>query len=200
MLSVEQAEKELVAAEKLTPGAWASHSRVAAYAARTIAEACGLDGDRAYAFGLLHDIGRRDGSWGAAHVFDGYEYMTALGEDEIARICLTHSYPRFEGFDDYLYLLKCTEEQREFLRGYLAGIEYDDYDKLVQLCDAISLPNGVCIMEKRLMDVALRHGVHKYAVVRWRKFFEIKKYFDEKCGCNIYSLFPEIAKNSTADL
>ncbi len=199
MLTVAQAEKELAAAEILTPGLWAPHSRTAAYAARTIAERCGMDGDRAYVLGLLHDIGRRKGSWGVEHVFDGYEYMMSLGEPEIARICLTHSYPRFEGFDDYLNLLKCTDARREFLREYLAGTEYDDYDKLVQLCDGISLPNGVCIMEKRLMDVALRHGVHKYAVVRWREFFAIKKYFDEKCGCNIYSLFPEIAANSLVD-
>lgn len=200
MLNCIQAEKEIAEAEKLTPGLWAPHSRTAAYAARTIAEKCGLDGDRAYIFGLLHDIGRRKGSWGIEHVFDGYEYMMSKGEKEIARICLTHSYPRFEGFDDYLNLLKCTDFQREFLREYLSETPYDEYDKLIQLCDSISLPSGVCIMEKRLVDVALRHGVHKYAVLRWREFIKIKKHFDEKCGCNIYSLFPEVAKNSMENL
>lgn len=199
MFTVEQAEKELLCAEALTPGKWAAHSRTVAYAARTVAENCGMNGDKAYVFGLLHDIGRRKGSWGVEHVFDGYEYMTALGENEIARICLTHSYPRFEGFDDYLYLLKCTDAQREFLRAYLANTVYDDYDKLIQLCDSIALPNGVCIMEKRLVDVALRHGVHKYAVARWREFFAVKKHFDALVGRNIYSLFPKIAQNSLED-
>lgn len=200
MLSAEQADKEIALAESMTAGAWAEHSRTVARAARTIAEKCGMDGEKAYVFGLLHDIGRRKGSWDIRHVFDGYEYMIALGEPSIARICLTHSYPKFDGFDEYLGLLSCSDEQREFLRGYLADIEYDTYDELIQLCDSISLPVGVCIMEKRLVDVALRHGVHKYAVSRWRVFMEIKRKFDGMCGCNIYSLFPETVDNSLKDL
>ena len=52
-----------------------------------------MDEQRAYLFGLLHDIGRRAGVTGIRHIFDGYDYMTALGQPEVARICLTHSFP-----------------------------------------------------------------------------------------------------------
>lgn len=196
MLTVEQAERELEIASAMTSGLWVEHSRTAAHAARVIAERCGMDGNKAYVFGLLHDIGRRKGSWGVEHVFDGYEYMTNIGEPQIARICLTHSYPRFDGLSEYIEMLKCTPKQREFLNSYLANTEYDDYDSLIQLCDNISLPIGVCVMEKRFIDVALRHGVNSYTVARWREYIRIKNYFDEKCGCNIYTLFPDIVKNS----
>lgn len=73
---------------------------------------------------------------------------------------------------------------------------YEDYDKLIQLCDAISLPNGTCIMEKRLVDVALRHGLPEFTLVKWKAFMELKKYFDGKCGCNIYSFLPNVMENS----
>lgn len=44
----------------------------------------------------------------------------------------------------------CTSEQKDYLKDFLEHVEYDYYDILIQLCDAISLPNGACIMEKRL--------------------------------------------------
>lgn len=47
-------------------------------------------------------------------------------------------------------------------------MKYDDYDRLIQPCDAIPLPTGACIMEKRLIDVALRYGVPDFALGKWR--------------------------------
>lgn len=200
MMTVERAERELKIAEGMTHGLWAPHSRSAAVNARLIAEKCGMDSDKAYVLGLLHDIGRRDGSWGVEHIFDGYDYMTKLGEHQIARICLTHSYPEISNFDDYIVRLTCSDERKAFLKNYLDGIEYDDYDRLIQLCDAISLPTGACIMEKRLVDVALRHGVREFSVEKWKSFMLIKKRFDEMCGCNIYTLLPNVAENSFENL
>lgn len=77
---------------------------------------------------------------------------------------------------------------------------YDDYDRLIQLCDAISLPDGACIMEKRLVDVALRHGLPEFTLKKWRAFMETKEYFDELCGCNVYSLLPRVMENSYVSL
>ena len=200
MLTVEQAEKEIAIAENMTPGLWVPHSRSAGLNARLIAEKCGLNGDKAYVFGLLHDIGRRKGSWDIVHIFDGYEYMTEMGEHEIARICLTHSFPAKNQAGEYITNASCTDEQKQFIREYIDGIEFDDYDMLIQLCDAISLPSGACIMEKRLVDVVLRHGLREYSVDRWRRFIEIKNYFDERCGCNIYTLLPRVYENSVVSL
>ncbi|MDQ7092915.1 hypothetical protein REC12_04880 [Desulfosporosinus sp. PR] len=44
-------------------------------------------------FFVLHDIGRREGIKSIMHTIDGYDYMMSLNQKEIARVCLTHSYP-----------------------------------------------------------------------------------------------------------
>ena len=192
MITIEQAKQELNIAVQNNPGPWEQHSLVTADNARRIAEKVpGMDPDKAYLMGLLHDIGRREGVTGMRHVIDGYDYMMQLGEPEIAVICLTHSFAsqnveHFEGKHD------CTAEQKNFIRDFVENRVYDDYDKLIQLCDAISLPEGACIMEKRFVDVALRHGVREYTTTRWRAYMDLKKYFDSLCGCDIYTLLPKL--------
>ena len=149
--------------------------------------------------GLLHDIGRGAGVSGIRHIFDGYNLMTSLGEPEIARICLTHSFPS-KDIHTYIGKIDCTQAQLTFLQDFLNSRPYDDYDRLIQLCDAISLPNGACILEKRLVDVALRHGVTEHSIDKWKAFMLVKKHFDQLCGCSIYSLLPNVLENSSVDL
>lgn len=120
--------------------------------------------------------------------------MTSIKQDEIARICLTHSFP-IKNINMFSGEFDCNEKQKEFINKYINEIEYDDYDKLIQLCDAISLPTGACIMEKRLMDVALRHGLQDNVIDKWKAFLNLKNYFDILCDCNIYSLLPNVLEN-----
>lgn len=136
---------------------------------------------------------------GIRHIFDGYNLMTSLGEPEIARICLTHSFP-VKNIRTYAGKIDCTQVQLTFLQDFLNSRPYDDYDRLIQLCDAISLPNGACILEKRLVDVALRHGVTEHSIDKWKAFMQVKKHFDQLCGCSIYSLLPNVLENSSVDL
>ena len=51
-----------------------------------------MDPEKAYIVGLMHDIGRKFGVKHLGHVYDGYHYMTQLGYDEAARICVNHSF------------------------------------------------------------------------------------------------------------
>lgn len=200
MLTIREAEMELKTGAGLTPGPWEQHSRSVGENARRIAEKIPwLNPDKAYVFGLMHDIGRRFGIRQILHIFEGYEYMLALGHDDIARICLTHSFP-LKNADTYIGRYDCTPEQKAFLEAFLQNTEYDDYDLLIQLCDAISLPVGACIMEKRLVDVALRHGLPDFTLDKWKAFMNIKKHFDELCRCNIYSLLPNVLENSSENL
>lgn len=200
MLTPQEAEKELNWGIELTPGAWGQHCISVGTNARLIAERVPkMDSDKAYVMGLMHDIGRRAGIKGILHIFDGYDYMMSLGEEEIARICLTHSFP-IKDVNTFLGIYDCSEGQKQFLANFLTTIEYDNYDILIQLCDAISLPNGACIMEKRLVDVALRHGLPSFTIDKWKAFMQAKKHFDELCGCNIYELLPNILKNSSVNL
>lgn len=200
ILTPEEAEQELALGVKRNPGPWEQHSISVANNARLIAErAPGMDPDTAYVMGLLHDIGRRAGVTGILHLFDGYDYMMSLGQPEIARICLTHSFP-IKDVDTFFGTYDCSEEQKTFLKEFLEQVEYDSYDILIQLCDAISLPNGACIMEKRMIDVALRHGLPDFTVEKWKAFMKTKKHFDALCRFNVYSLLPNVMENSYESL
>ncbi len=200
LLTPEEAEKQLEIGVKLTPGAWGQHSISVGTNASLIAERVpGMDSDTAYIMGLMHDIGRRAGIKGILHIFDGYNYMISIGQEEVARICLTHSFP-IKDVNTFFGKYDCTTAQKDFLEDYLANVQYDNYDILIQLCDAISLPNGACIMEKRLIDVALRHGLPPFTIDKWKAFMQTKKYFDELCNCNIYELLPNVLENSSINL
>lgn len=200
MLTPKEAQQELDLAAALNPGPWVQHSISVAENARLIAEKIDtLDSEKAYCFGLMHDIGRRVGFTGILHIFDGYDYMLSLNQPEIARICLTHSFP-VNDIRTFFGKFDCTDGQKHFLNKYLKDVVYNDYDRLIQLCDAISLPNGACIMEKRLIDVALRHGLPDFTIDKWKSFMQLKKYFDEICHCNIYTLLPNVMENSYENL
>lgn len=71
-----------------------------------------------------------------------------------------------------------------------------DYDSLIQLCDAVSAPRGGVLIEKRLLDVAVRYGVNSMVQDKWRATFELKKRFDVLAGMNIYKLLPSIVENT----
>lgn len=200
MITIDQAQRELAAAAQMNPGPWQQHSLSVAKNAQLIAQHVPhMDGDTAYVMGLMHDIGRRAGVTGIKHIFDGYDYMMSLGEPELARICLTHSFP-MKDVHTFSGKYDCTQAQLDFLKSFLVQREYDDYDLLIQLCDAISLPNGACIMEKRLIDVALRHGLPEFTIEKWKAFMRTKTHFDRLCGVNVYTLLPGILENSSVNL
>ena len=186
--SVLYAEKLLSEAQKLNPGLWVEHSRTAGFCARKIAERCdSLDNDAAYVFALLHDIGRRDGVMDMRHILSGYNFMLSEGYKDIARICLTHSFP-YKNIKAYNGQNDCSEEETKFILAFLEKTEYNDYDRLIQLCDAISFPNGPTYIEKRLVDVVIRRGFNDYTIPKWKAFFELKEYFDSKAQTDIYSI------------
>lgn len=200
MLTIQQANEQLQTAYQKNPGPWVEHSRSVAENARRIAEHTDcIDPDTAHTMGLLHDIGRAAGVSGIRHIFDGYDRMIALGQPTIARICLTHSFPlknihAFQGSFD------CSKQQLAFLQCFLDSCSYDNYDRLIQLCDALSLPSGACILEKRLVDVALRHGINDLSLEKWSAFLQLKQHFDRLCRCNLYTLLPNVLENSSVDL
>ncbi len=182
----EEAERLLIDAGKCNPGPWEDHSRVAARCAEKIAQSCeGMDSEKAYVLGLLHDIGRKFGVRHLGHVYDGWQYMLRLGYDDAAKICLTHSFN--EGsLDNYIGKFDITEQETEAIRQALSKTEFDDYDKLIQLCDSMAAAEGVIPMEERMSDIKRRYGA--YPQSKWDKNMELKVYFEEKCGRDIYSV------------
>ena len=182
----EKAEKILIEAEECNPGPWGNHSRVAAQCAEKMAALCeGMDADKAYILGLLHDIGRKFGVGHLRHVYDGYKYMLQLGYDEVAKICLTHS---FNNQDIYEYIgnVDITKEERQEIVAALQKTIYDDYDRLIQLCDSIAGADGVMDIEARMGDVKRRYG--RYPEEKWNKNLSLKKMFEEKTGQDLYEV------------
>ncbi len=189
---IENAVKILKEAEKLSPGAWVEHNKTAGMCARTIASKCNdLDEDIAYVLGLLHDIGRRDGVMDMRHILSGYNFMISQGYDDSARICLTHSFP-YKNVGAYNGENDCSSYETDFIQSFISNIEYNDYDRLIQLCDAISFPTGPTYIEKRLVDVVLRRGFNELTIPKWKSLFEIKHYFDNKINGDIYELLKEM--------
>jgi hypothetical protein len=84
----------------------------------------------------------------------------------------------------------------EFVAKYLSEIEYTEYDRLIQLCDALALPSGICMIEKRLVDVSLRYGTNEHTVPRWKAYFDIQQSFEKVFGCSIYRYLPGVVENT----
>ena len=193
--TVEEALRELELGYEINPTRWIHHCKFTGEAARNIASACGLDSEKAYVLGLLHDIGRRVGFVGIRHIVEGYNYAMEKGWDSVARISMTHSFATNEPTINPS-MMDLTKEEYEFTKKYLAGCEYDDYDILMHLCDNIALHNGYVLMEKRMIDISMRHGVHSGTVKRWENLFKIKAHFEEKMGKSIYSVLPGVIENT----
>ena len=151
--SREKAEQLLQEGLQKNPGPWGDHSKTAAHCAEKIAAACGdLDPEKAYVLGLLHDIGRTFGVRHLGHVSDGYSYMKKIGCDEVAKVCLTHSFAT-QTLEEYIGKYDVSEDELSLIRTELEKSVYDDYDRLVQLCDSIAGAEGVLDIEERMLDV-----------------------------------------------
>lgn len=129
------------------------------------------------------------------HSIDGYNFAMEKGYSLLARICITHSFP-YKNIDAVFGKWDCTEDEYKFVKEYLESIDFSAYDKLIQLCDSLSLPKGYCLMEKRMLDVAMRYGVNEYTIEKWKVTFEIKKYFEKRIGKSIYKVLPNVVENT----
>ena len=181
----EEALALLAEAEPHNPGPWGDHSRTAAHCAEKIAAACGLDPNKAFLLGLLHDIGRRFGKRHLGHVSDGYSYMMELGYDEVARICLSHSF-NDQSLESYIGHRDTTPEETALIETNLAAMVYDEYDRLIQLCDSLADASGVVDIEERMNDVKRRYG--SYPQDKWDNNLALKAHFEQLAGRSIYEV------------
>ena len=166
------------------PGPWGKHCITAAHCAERIARACpDLDGEKAYILGLLHDIGRKFGVRHLGHVSDGYTYMKSLGYDEAAKVCLTHSFNN-QRIEEYIGKFDVSDGEMAMIRKELSQTEYDEYDRLIQLCDCLAGAEGVLDIEDRMNDVKKRYGTYPQA--KWDTNIKWKRYFEEKTNQDIY--------------
>ena len=190
------AEKALEDAYHANPGPWADHSRYVALACEKIAELCPhLDAEDAYIYGILHDIGRHAGVTSERHLIDGYRYCMERGWEKAAQICISHAF-MIKDINSSIGVFDMPPEDKDFMARFVEEAVYDCYDRLVQLCDALALPTGFCLLEKRFVDVAVRYGTHPFTVARWKAVLEIKKHFEDMMGCSVYDVLPGVVENS----
>lgn len=190
------AEALLHEAEAMNPGPWVPHSRNVALAARLIAaEHPDLDPERAYILGLLHDIGRRTGPNRDRHILDGHDILTDLGYQGAARIALTHSFPR-QRPDELFGAWDGTRQEFQRMADLLLAAVYTEEDRLIQMCDLLALPEGCCIMEQRMVDIALRYGSSPQMTSKWQAQLALKTHFDAVVGQSIYRLLPGIVETT----
>lgn len=78
----------------------------------------------------------------------------------------------------------CTQQETKLISDTLEDMEYDDYDRLVQICDAIGGAEGVLDMEVRMLDVKSRYG--NYPQKKWDDNLWLRKYFEKKMGEDLY--------------
>lgn len=195
-LNRQTAELALREASQSNPGAWADHSRYVAEACKNIALHCKhLSADQAYLLGLLHDIGCYAGVSSEKHLIDGYRYCMERGWEKAAQICISHAFI-IQDINTSIGKFDVSEDDYLFMKEFVANAVYDDYDRLVQLCDALAMPTGFCLLEKRFVDVTIRYGIHPATIDRWKKILEIKQLFESEMGCSIYTLLPGVVENS----
>lgn len=195
-LNKQIAEMELQKASESNPGAWVEHSRYVAEACKNIAEHCRhLSADTAYIYGLLHDIGRYAGVSSEKHLIDGYRYCMEREWEKAAQICISHAF-MIQDIGTSIGRFDVSEDEYLFMKNFVAGSVYDDYDRLVQLCDALALPTGFCLLEKRFVDVTIRYGFHSATIERWKRILEIKEMFERQIGFSIYDVLPGVIENS----
>lgn len=195
-LTRQTAEQALQEASKSNPGPWVDHVRYVAKACENIAARCeNLSSELAYLYGLLHDIGRYAGVSSEKHLIDGYRYCMERGWEKAAQICISHAF-MIQDINTSIGEFDVSDEDYLFMKDFVANAVYDDYDRLVQLCDSLALPTGFCLLEKRFVDVTLRYGVHPSTIDRWKKVLEIKALFEKQIGCSIYDLLPGVVENS----
>ncbi len=65
-----------------------------------------------------------------------------------------------------------------------------------RLCDSLAVDYGFVILEKRFVDVTRRYGIMEEYIKGWETAFESKARFEEKMGCSVYDVLPDIGKTT----
>lgn len=166
------------------------HTQGVAEAAQTIAaHTPGMDPEKAYILGLLHDYGKKydERASGKFHGQVGFDAMNEMGYSDVAKICLTHSFPR-QNFQDIHYS-SYLPEWKNWARRELAKVTYDDYDRLIQLCDMFFEGTQKVDFETRFSKIIERYKLDPEIVNVLREDSNRNlRYFEVKTGCDIYDL------------
>lgn len=77
---------------------------------------------------------------------------------------------------------------------FIQNHEYTIYEKIINLCD-LMCTSKVLTVDKRLVEIIIRRGAYENTQYHVRETYQLKAYFDELLGFNLYDLFLEIKEN-----
>ena len=142
-----------------------------------------LDADTAYCLGLLHDIGRiKDETiTHVPHGVEGFNYLNKIGYPDIAPICLTHNFidKNIQAEDFPTYSPHIFAQTKEFLNN----IEYNDYDRIIQVADLFSRGKEIMSIQQRLDKNKSFYHIPKLSYED--KAFQLRDYLDNKYNIDI---------------
>lgn len=171
-----------------------NHIKGAAEVARSIALRIGtINPEQIYISALLHDIAKIDESSesmiGRFHGLLGYELLKDR-DSAVARSCLLHEFPwnKIPAFEKCSKKFLGNKDDYDFVANYVAGTPLNDEDLIIQLADGMANKNGIVTLEQRRREYEQRFNFVMPAEMI-EPYLEIKRYLDNKIGCNIYDLF-----------
>jgi putative nucleotidyltransferase with HDIG domain len=175
---------------------WKQHSYlVAEGAAQVVAKLPDGDPEKAFALGLLHDLGKAKDSRGKKHAIEGYHLLMQAGYADAAYAALTHDFPIKE-FDIHRQESLLDDQELDMVVAILTPYTYTLYDRVVQVCDVISMPHGYVLMEKRMLTAILRYGLsrslHQIVEAAYANIAAIEEHLDG----SFYATLPGVVENT----
>lgn len=157
---------------KFNTSSWISHSLNEAKLSYLLAQMMGYQQeqcDKAFQYGLLHDIGRKfDNSLN--HTIKGFEFLTDYNNGEFIDLspsCLTHSFidggrwannempsetDNFKIDEEGNVLFDTKDDITDFLNSY----QYNIYDFIVNIADLMATSEKIVSPKERIEDIATR--------------------------------------------
>lgn len=199
-LSIQQAKKLITQLKEKeislgrAPETWftyENHVYGAADVAKKIASRIkSMDQNRVYVAALLHDVCRTEED--RVHTFHGIlGYQKLIQKDELAaRSALLHSFhwgklPPFKKCSNLFY--GCQEDY-DFVSNFIQNNPLNDVDLLIQLSDLMANKNGIVTINDRMIELAERGRIKRTKSVM-QLAENLKHYFDDKIGQDVYDLF-----------
>lgn len=157
---------------------WIAHSLQEARLCSIIASKCGLDSDKAFKLGILHDYGRKF-EHSFKHVTIGFEKLYDLGYYDEAIGCLTHSFLNGNFFacyspsnlytvDDKLNAIPLDDKiTNTDLFIFLNNYKYSSYDRVLNIADLMATSKKVVSPVDRILDIEKRRKMEG----KQREFF-----------------------------
>lgn len=168
-------------------------AKIAEHIARhTLSSPHALDPDTAYVLGLIHDIGRikDETETKVPHGLEGFDFLMKSGLKNMAPISLTHNFVAKQiNADDFpVYSPKQIHKASKLL----SGIEYNDYDRLIQLADNFSRGREILSLQERIN----KNKEFYHTTLSFEKdIFSLRDYFNNKYNINVENLVNDLFKD-----